>query len=162
LSYTHASEQHQEWVKELATFLRENGINARLDAWHLHLGADLAQWMTNELDPARRVLLICNEEYAQRADRRHGGVGWEIRIVQGDMLSAPPDEANTWAVVRTEKFEEGLPKFLRSSFCLHWPPSTDNEPKREELLKALYEHNNEPPLGSPPVWFRLPGAAAAG
>lgn len=81
ISYTKTNDAHALWVKELAKFLRDNGIEARLDAWHLRPGMDVAQWMCNELDLADRVILICNELYAQKADRRHGGVGWEIRMV---------------------------------------------------------------------------------
>ena len=30
-----------QWVETLAEFLRGHGIDARLDTWHLHFGADL-------------------------------------------------------------------------------------------------------------------------
>ena len=72
ISYTKTSQEHGAWVKDLAIFLRENGIDARLDQWHLTPGQDVAQWMCNEIELAERVLMICNEEYATRADGRHG------------------------------------------------------------------------------------------
>jgi hypothetical protein len=155
VSYTKTSDEHVEWVTRLATLLRENGINSRLDEWHLELGSDVAQWMTNEVDQANRVLLICNEEYTQRADRRHGGVGWEIRIVQGDMLFAP-EAIKYVAVVRTEDVTDGLPIFLKSSFSFHWPPSASDAQKGDELLRALYQQKKKqaPPIGPPPVWLR--------
>jgi len=95
ISYTKTAPEHVAWVQSLAEYLLANGVEARLDIWDLSPGMDVAQWMSNELDLADRVLLICNEEYARRADRRHGGVGWEIRLVQGDLLfsqSQNPDK----------------------------------------------------------------------
>ena len=55
ISYTKTSEAHAAWVKELATFLRANGIEARLDTWYLGHGMDTPQWMANEIDLADRV-----------------------------------------------------------------------------------------------------------
>jgi hypothetical protein len=148
VSYTRTSERHETWVKELATFLRtEGGINARLDLWHLSAGGDVAQWMCNELDLADRVLLICNEVYAQRADRRHGGVGWEIRLIQGDLLMCQ-DTLKYVPVVCSENVEAATPKFLRTIKCLHWDPSKREDHFREELVNALYNVSLEPPLGS--------------
>jgi hypothetical protein len=88
ISYTRTSTEHQEWVRDLAKFLRENGIDARLDVWHLRPGMDMPQWMCNEIDQADRVMIVCNEEYASRASGRLGGVGWEIRLIQGDLLQS--------------------------------------------------------------------------
>jgi hypothetical protein len=156
VSYTASSPQHQHWVTELATFLRANGINARLDRWHLRHGMDVAQWMCNELDQAERVVLICDELYAQKADGRHGGVGWEIRIVQGDLLTRP-DSATTakyLPVICSTEIVDGTPGFLKSVYCLHWPRSADEDDKRRELLEALYDVGpTAPPIGPPPIFI---------
>jgi hypothetical protein len=147
ISYTRTSDRHESRVKELATFLRmQEGINARLDLWHLSPGGDVAQWMCNELDLADRVLLICNEAYAQRADRRHGGVGWEIRLIQGDLLMCQ-DTLKYVPVVCSENIQAATPKFLRTVKCLHWDPSKREDNFREELANALYNVTLEPPLG---------------
>jgi hypothetical protein len=63
--------------------------------------------MLNELDQADRVLLICNEAYAQRADRLHGGVGWEIMIIQGD-LNFHRETTKYIAIVRPTDLERGF------------------------------------------------------
>ena len=66
-----------EWVVNIATFLRENGINARIDKWHLRHGMELPQWMCNELELADKVVIVSDEAYAQKADGHLGGVGWK-------------------------------------------------------------------------------------
>jgi hypothetical protein len=52
---------------------------------------DLQQWMCNELSMARKVVVVCDESYKQKADGRLGGVGWETMIIQGDIANLPPD-----------------------------------------------------------------------
>jgi hypothetical protein len=102
--------------------------------------------MCNELDLADRVLLICNDAYAQRADRRHGGVGWEIRLIQGDLLDCQ-DTLKYVPVVCSENVEATTPKFLRTVKCLRWDSSKGENDFREELVKTLYNIPLEPPLG---------------
>ncbi len=77
ISYTATDDIHMKWVEELGAYLRANGVEARLDRWHLKRGMDLPQWMTNELQLADRVVIVSNEQYAAKADGRLGGVGWE-------------------------------------------------------------------------------------
>jgi hypothetical protein len=151
VSYTKTSESHEARIRDLATFLRtEQGINARLDLWHLPPGMDVAQWMCNELDLADRVLLICNEAYAQRADGRHGGVGWEIRLIQGELLMCQ-ETLKYIPVVCSNNVEAATPKFLRTIKCLHWDPSTPETNFRQQLVNTLQGKalESEPPLRSP-------------
>lgn len=151
VSYTRTDEAHATWVKELATFLRENGVDARLDVWHLRRGMNVAQWMCNELDQAHRVLLICNEEYARRADGYHGGVAWEIRLVQGDLLASPVTNSDKYVpVIRAENIDHAVPSFLRATYFFEWPEAADETAKREALLREIYRIQEQaPPLGPP-------------
>jgi hypothetical protein len=84
ISYTGGSDDRIIWVEKLAHFLRNAGIEARLDRWHLMLGSDLPQWMANELKLADKVIIVSDERYAEKADGRLGGVGWETMLIQGD------------------------------------------------------------------------------
>jgi hypothetical protein len=153
ISYTKSSDEHSSFVLDLATKLRQNGIDARLDAWHLHPGMDLPQWMCNELDLADRVLLICDDLYRQKTDRRHGGVGWEIRVVQGDLLQTQQDNPDKYVpIIVSDNMAEGTPGFLKTVYAIHWPPNQRDSPARvQELVKAIYRIQLEaPPLGKPP------------
>jgi hypothetical protein len=159
LSYTATSDAHSTWVAGLGTFLRQNGIDARLDQWHLRRGMDLQQWMCNELQLADRVIIIANEPYAQKADGRHGGVGWETMLIQGDMSRLPALSTKYLVVVREEDEEKGLPFYLRTKFTIHWSPSMQQDAAlQQQLLDALFETDKTPPLGEPPIV--LPSAAA--
>jgi hypothetical protein len=145
ISYTGSSPDNQQWVDDLFRFLRANGINARLDTYFLRLGMDTVQWMCNELDLADRVILVCDEQYAARADRRHGGVGWETMIVQGDlyadMYRDRPEgvPAKYIPVVRSAVLQDGLPTYLRTKLALHFPPDRPEGEVRRKLLDEILQ-----------------------
>jgi len=114
ISYTHSTPQHMQWVEALGTFLRDNGVDARVDLWHLRHGMDLPQFMTNELLLADRVIIVSDKNYAEKADGRLGGAGWETMIVQGDMMQLPPDSVKYLVIVRSKDINSGLPRYLVS------------------------------------------------
>lgn len=107
--------------------------------------------MCNELDMADRVLIICNEEYAIRADGRLGGVGWEARLVQGDLLVTQAANPRKYLpIFRGERRDDAAPRFLRGVFSLTLTNDFRDDHGRG-LIQELYQAYEEaPPLGSPP------------
>ncbi|RWA70018.1 TIR domain-containing protein [Mesorhizobium sp.] len=139
ISHTSSDETAAEWVKQLALFLMDNGIQARLDRFHLRRGMDLPQWMCNELALANKVIVVCDKAYKQKAEGRIGGVGWETMIIQGDMASLPPDSTKYQVIVREEDLSAGLPAYLRAKYAFHARPSASPLVVQEELLKELLD-----------------------
>lgn len=143
ISYTASSPDNKQWVDDLFRYLRAHGVNARLDTYFLRPGMDVVQWMCNELDLADRVILVCDQQYAARADRRHGGVGWETMLVQGDMYAdmyreRPEDAPPKYIpVVRSAVWEAGLPGYLRTKLALHFPPGQPEDEARRRLLDEI-------------------------
>jgi hypothetical protein len=82
ISYSHDSQPHKDWVRDLATVLRANGIDVVLDQWDLSPGQDIAAFMAGGIQTADRVLLICTEQYVSKAEAGSGGVGYE-RLIHG-------------------------------------------------------------------------------
>jgi hypothetical protein len=139
ISHTSKTSEAVEWVKQLALFLIEHGVQARLDQFHLRRGMDLPQWMCNELALAHKVIVVCDELYKQKADGRLGGVGWETMIIQGDLASLPPDSTKYQVVVRAGEIARGLPLYLRTRYAFHAPTSDSSEDFRTELLRVLLD-----------------------
>lgn len=139
ISHTSSTEETVEWVKQLALFLIDHGIQARLDKFHLRRGMDLPQWMCNELALAKKVIVVCDKAYKQKADGRLGGVGWETMIIQGDIARLPPDSTKYQVIVRAEKIDEGLPLYLKTRFAYHARPSDAAQSFREELVRELLD-----------------------
>jgi len=153
ISWTKTNDDHWNWTEQLGKFLRENGVNARIDMWHLKTGMDLPQFMTNELSLADKVIIISNEKYAEKADGRTGGVGWETMIIQGDMARQPPDSTKFLVIVTSNNLEEGLPIYLKSKYVIHWTGKDKEKINRQRLLSELLNVFEEPPLGVAPVYL---------
>lgn len=151
ISYTRTSQDHQRWVVALAEFLRQNGVDARLDVWNLRPGMDLPQFMTNELSLAEKVIIVSNEPYAAKADGRLGGVGWETMVIQGDLSRLPAEQTKYVVVVREEDIDKGLPAYLRTKYVLHAPPAGREPDVRQRLLDDLFYVDPSPPIGAAPV-----------
>lgn len=153
ISYTGVDSKNRTWVKNLACRLRECGVNARLDMFHLKPGQDLPQWMTNELIMADKVLLICDKYYAEKADDRKGGVGWETMIIQGDMLSR--QEQNKYiAILKDPDIDQNLPIYVKSRYALNWSTNEIGDEDFKELLLCLFDCDIEPPIGKIPDFIK--------
>jgi hypothetical protein len=157
ISYAGNDPDNAAWVKGLAKVLRENGIDARLDVFHLKPGFDLPQWMTNEVILANKVLLVCDSHYMQKADFRKGGVGWETMIIQGDMLAQGDNKQKYIAIVREEQVEKALPIYIRSKFALNWGKKPISSDQLKELVLLLFDCDIEPELGDIPEYVRAKG-----
>lgn len=146
ISHTSKTDEAVEWVKALALYLIEQGIQARIDRFHLRRGMDLRQWMCNELSMAQKVIVVCDEAYKQKADGHLGGVGWETMIIQGDIASLPPDSTKYQVVVRARELEKGLPVYLKTRYAFHAPDKLQDKAFREELVKELLDLPIDPTL----------------
>lgn len=153
ISYTATDPQNKEWVVAFASKLRENGVDARIDVFHLKPGQDLPQWMTNELQMADKVLLICDKYYAAKANTRKGGVGWETMIIQGDM-SSDLNKDKYVAIVRDANIDESLPIYMKSKYAFVWPDDETAAYGFDNLLLCLFNCDLKPPVGNPPKYIR--------
>lgn len=164
ISYSSNDRHNASWVKALAEALRANGVDARLDVFHLKPGADLPQWMTNEVILADKVLIICDGFYMEKADFRKGGVGWETMIIQGDMLAQGDNKQKYIAIIREDNIDKALPKYMKSKYAFNWGRSDAIDPERlKELVYCIFDCEIEPELGPVPdyVMSKARGAGNA-
>src|ERR1017187_7582423 len=85
VSYAHDDAEHEDRVQKFWLFLREQGIDARLDLPAMEVRQDWAEWMTQQVRDADRVLVIASPAYKRRAegDARPDegrGLQWEARL----------------------------------------------------------------------------------
>lgn len=153
ISYTSKDSQNSKWVKNFACRLRRCGVNARLDKLHLKPGQDLPQWMANELIMADKVLLICDKNYAEKADNRKGGVGWETMIIQEDML-ANQEQNKYIAILKDSDINQSLPLYIKSKYALNWSTGEITDKDFNELLLYLFDCDIEPPIGEIPDFVK--------
>ena len=147
ISYSHDNDEHKNWVLQLATRLRSNGVDVILDGWNLTLGQDVASFMENGLSAAKRVLCVCSEIYVDKANNKNSGVGYEKQIMTAELM----DNLNTdWIIpiIRNNGSSIKLPIFLKGRLYINFDNDIFYESNYEKLLRNLLD---EPVLPVPPL-----------
>lgn len=90
ISYAWSSTDYEEWIRTLATALRENGIDVILDKWDLREGHDALQFMEQMVtdQTIKKVRIVCDRAYMEKAAQRAGGVGAETQIVSAEVYAS--------------------------------------------------------------------------
>ena len=138
VSYSYDSEELSDWVLQLATRLRSDGVDTILDRWKLSPGQDLAVFMEEGLSSSHRVLCICSQAYVDKADAGRGGVGYEKQIITAELL-ADLNQDRVIPVIRNNPQTQKLPRFLGSRLYIDFEEDNLYESKYEELLRALLD-----------------------
>ncbi|MBN3174544.1 toll/interleukin-1 receptor domain-containing protein [Pectobacterium brasiliense] len=146
VSYSHDSLEHKKWVLDLATRLRNNGVDAILDQWDLRPGDDLPSFMEQGLISADRILMVCTDKYVEKANSGAGGVGYEKMIVTADLLKTI--DSNKVIPLIRQSGHFNVPNFLRSKLFLDFSHPDQYEFSFDELIRALH---NAPLYEKPPV-----------
>ncbi len=90
ISYCWSSAEHQEWVLRLGTELRESGVDVILDKWDLKEGNDANAFMEKMVsdESIKKVILVIDEHYSEKANKRAGGVGTETQIISAEVYES--------------------------------------------------------------------------
>jgi hypothetical protein len=137
LSYSHDSEPHKRWALQLAKDLRLKGVEAILDQWDLGLGQDMAAFMERGIVEASRVLMICSENYVQKAEKGRGGVGYERLIVTAELLENI-DTNKFIPVIRGNPSPRKMPRFLGPRRYIDFSIDNDYAVRLEELVREIH------------------------
>jgi hypothetical protein len=86
ISYSQESEAHSEWALALANRLRADGVEAFIDRYVSWLENGWRPWMSEQIEQADWVLVVCTEEYRGRFDGNSAagsgrGVRWESQHI---------------------------------------------------------------------------------
>jgi hypothetical protein len=89
ISYAWENDEYRALVKRLATRLRQDGIDARLDAWHLE-GITIPEFMGREVRNADKVLVVCSPQYREKVHamedgKQVTGTGWESMLLNSSI-----------------------------------------------------------------------------
>ena len=81
ISYKHGNEDHQNWVKKLATDLIEvYGIDCCLDQFEICLGGSLHKYMQKIKTESTHVLFIITPEAVASLESNKGGISFEAQL----------------------------------------------------------------------------------
>ena len=158
ISYSWTTPSHVAWVIQLATRLRESGIDVILDKWDLKEGQDSHAFMERMVtDPEiKKVLIICDKEYVAKADDRSGGVGTETQIITPEIYGK--QDQSKFVAVTTERDKAGepyVPAFYGSRIFIDLSDSATYAENFEKLLRWAFDQplNRKPPIGRKPEFL---------
>lgn len=158
ISYSWSSPEHEKWVLNLAEQLCENGIDVQLDKWGLKEGHDKFSFMEKMVtDPEiKKVIIVSDKIYAEKADQRIGGVGTETQIITPDLYGKT--EQNKFVIVTTQKDENGdayVPAYYKSKIYIDLSDEDNYNKNYEQLLRWLFDKPiyQKPKIGKPPVFL---------
>jgi hypothetical protein len=152
ISYSWDSENHKNWVIELASRLQREGVRIILDRWDLAPGGDKALFMEQSVTNSSFVILICTPPYAERANNRQGGVGYEATVITGE-LGESINQGKFIPVLRVGDWKLSTPVWIKTKFGVDLQDSPYSEEQYGDLLRALHrEPRRPPPLGPKPIF----------
>lgn len=157
ISYSWTTEDHEDWVLQLAKAIRENGVDVILDKWHLREGQDTFAFMEKMVSDSevQKVLLVCDRGYAEKADGRTGGVGVEAQIITPELYGKTDQEK--FVAVLAERDPKGapyLPAYYRSRLYIDLSGEQYGI-GFEKLLRWVFDKplHQIPEIGTPPKYI---------
>lgn len=154
-SYSWTTPEYEQVVINLATALRDNGIDVILDKLHLGPGQDafvfMEQMVTDE--NITKVAMLCDQTYAEKADARKGGVGTETQLISREVYES--HDQNKFVAVVMEKDEAGracVPTYYKSRIHIDLSEPSKYSNEFEKLVRWVFDK----PLHVPPNIGKAP------
>ena len=117
ISYSWSSEEYKQRVRDLAVRLMHDGILVKLDIWDLKDGQDKYVYMEQCVtdDNIDKVLILSDRIYAEKADKRKGGVGDETTIISPEIYGHAGQQKFIPVVMERDELGAAyLPAYLKS------------------------------------------------
>ncbi len=128
--------QNQETVFKLITMLRQDGVRVIYDKEYLSPGQNINYFMEKALkaNNVDNIIVVCNKDYAEKANNRQGGVGYEAGIIIPEIKSAPLQRRIIPVVAETDA--NGNP-YLPTKFKELYYIDLTEENGYDELIKVI-------------------------
>ncbi len=146
ISYSHDSEDHIQWVRDLGERLRADGVDVILDQWELLPGDDIRKCQERWLDESEAVVLVLTPGYSHRMRDPETGVGFEYGLLGLLQVEPATDTPRIIPIVR-ERSPESFPGWLEARYRLDFQTNQQIETSYPLLLDALFGRRKAPPLG---------------
>lgn len=132
ISYCWQPVSHKENVLQLIKRLVNDGVDVIYDGNSLLPGQDMNYFMETMVLGSRfsSIIVVCNEEYAKKADARQGGSGYESGLILTEIRD-DPTQTKYIPVCLDGRY--CLPRFLKGRYCL----DISKESEYQKLLEAL-------------------------
>lgn len=156
ISYSWDSQEHENWIINLATKLCANGVNVILDKWDLgSLGKQLPHFMENSIAKSQRVICVMTPNYKKKTENLAGGVGYEYSIISADIFTNGVNTSKFIPLFRSGTESDAIPTVLNGRKYVDMRDDSDFEDKfLNELLRDIHEEPKfkKPTLGKKPIF----------
>lgn len=157
ISYSWSPAQNKNWVINFAERLSSDYVHVMIDVWDAKEGQDKYQFMEQMVNNPEidKVLIICNIDYALKANDKKGGVGIESQIISSELYEKVSQEKFIPVVREYSDGKPCLPTFVKSRFFIDLSDSDRFEENYEQLIRNLFNKpkSQRPPVGTPPVYL---------
>ncbi len=159
ISYSWTNQMHQERVKHWADRLIADGVEVVLDIYDLKEGHDIYRFMESMVtDPAvTHVLVMCDKEYAEKANAGKAGVGTESQIISSEIYGQVKQSKFIPIVCELDDEREPiLPVLMKSRMWIDLSSLESENKNWERLLRHLYgkPQHEKPKKGKAPVFIK--------
>ena len=158
ISYSWSNPVHEQWVIDLASNLRESGVDVILDKWDLKDGHDAIAFMEKMVtdENIKKVIIISDRVYVDKANGRDGGVGTETQIISKEVYDNQAQDK--FVLIVTEKDEDGnayVPAYYKSRIHIDLSEPDKYSENYERLLRWIYDKplHIKPALGNIPAFL---------
>lgn len=156
ISYSWSNQDHINWVINLAKRLRSDFVEVIIDKWHLKEGHDKYHFMEQMVnDPTIfRVLMILDQQYAEKANERRGGAGTETQIISAEIYNKIRQEK--FIPIIAQRDDDGnpfIPTYLKTIIYRDLSSDETFEDEYDEILRNIFQRPSYvmPQLGKPPA-----------
>lgn len=157
LSYARTNSEYADSIMEFAYALREDGIDASVDDWDLKPGDDIYYFMESKIkSEADFVLLMINDEFTERANKRKAGVGAETQIIAKELYENVEQGRIIPILWRHDGDEDiKLPTIVESRYYIDLSSDEKFGENYELLLRTLFNKPKNPKnkIGKMPEWI---------
>lgn len=157
LSYARTNLEYVESIVEFASTLRADGIDASLDEWDLKPGNDIYHFMESKIkSEADFVLLMINDEFTEKANKRTAGAGAEVQMLAKELYENV-EQGRIIPIIwkRDGDGEIKLPNIVESRYYIDLSSDDKFGENYELLLRTLFNKPKNPKteVGKMPEWI---------
>tara|TARA_R100000306_G_C4376361_1_gene142093 strand:- start:1319 stop:2320 length:1002 start_codon:yes stop_codon:yes gene_type:complete len=155
ISYSWDSEEHKQWVLQLANYLiSKGGCEVLLDQYDLKAGHNMNHFMESSVERADKVLLIMTPNYKLKADKREGGTGFEYSMISAQLYRMQANNDKFLPILRKGTISSSAPVYIQSNIYHDMSEDSLFDTTGYELLRLIYEKPElvKPDIGKPPTF----------
>lgn len=144
ISYSSTPVTNKEKVSRFVDFLKNYGFSVIWDDSDLAIGSDIYNFMQRiSTDPdISNVLIICNKDYAKKADKRERGVGTETQIITPEIYGQTLQSRFIPIVFEKTKAKKPyLPQYLKGRSYVDFSDENLWNQEMSRLYPVLVLHN---------------------